>query len=78
VAVVLVRRRRDWVRAVAFGGSAAASLIVGVTAAAVLETGTTITGTLFVHGASGFAVTYSVDALSACTFPVVRRGRKRF
>jgi len=65
VTVLLVRRRRDWVRAVAFGGSAAASLIVGLTAAAVLQTGTTITGTLFVHGASGFAVTYSVDALSA-------------
>jgi hydrogenase-4 component B len=62
---VLARHRRETVRLVTFGGSAIASLIVGITALAVMRTGASIQGVLFVHGASGFSVGYSVDALSA-------------
>ena len=62
---VLVRHRRELLRLVTFGGSAIASLIIGITALAVMRTGASIQGVLFVHGASGFSVGYSVDALSA-------------
>lgn len=62
---VLVRRRRESVRWLTFGGSAIASLIIGITAVDVLRTGTSVDGVLFVHAASGFSVGYSVDALSA-------------
>lgn len=63
--VLVVRRRRELVRQIAFGGSAIASAITGVTAASVLRTGGTVHGLLFVHDASGFSLGYSVDALSA-------------
>ena len=62
---VLMRRRRELVRLFAFGGSAIASLIIAITALAVLRTGTSVQGVLFLHGASGFSIGYSVDALSA-------------
>ena len=65
VAVLVVRHRREVVRQIAFGGSALASAITGLTAAAVLQTGTSVHGVLFVHAASGFSAGYSVDALSA-------------
>jgi hydrogenase-4 component B len=62
---VLVRRRRELVRLITFGGSAIASVIIGITALTVLRTGTDIQGIWFVHSASGFSVGYSIDALSA-------------
>jgi hydrogenase-4 component B len=62
---VLARHRRELLRLVTFGGSAIASLIIGITALAVMRTGASIQGVLFVHVASGFSVGYSVDALSA-------------
>ncbi len=63
--IFLVLRRRELVRQIAFGGSAIASAFTGLTAAAVLRTGVPIHGLLFVHGASGFSLGYSVDLLSA-------------
>jgi hydrogenase-4 component B len=66
IAVVLItQRRHELVRRVAFGGSAIVSVVTCATAAAVLRTGTTFRGLLFVHDASGFSLGYSVDALSA-------------
>ncbi len=65
LAILVVRHRREWARRIAFGGSALASAVTGLTAAAVLQTGASVRGVLFVHGASGFSVGYSVDALSA-------------
>lgn len=62
---VLARHRRELLRQVTFGGSAIASLIVVITALAVMRTGASVQGVLFVHGASGFSVGYSIDALSA-------------
>ena len=64
-AVLLVRRRSDLVRSLAFGGSAVASAIGLVTAVAVLRSGVAIDGVWVVHGASGFSLSYSIDALSA-------------
>jgi hydrogenase-4 component B len=66
IAVILVvRRQHELVRRVAFSGSAIASAITGLTAATVLRTGTPVHGLLFVHGGSGFSLSYSVDLLSA-------------
>jgi hydrogenase-4 component B len=65
VAILAARHRRELVRQIAFGGSALASAITGLTGAAVLGTGNPVHGVLFVHGASGFSFAYSVDALSA-------------
>lgn len=64
-AIVIVRRRRELVRQVAFGGSAIASAITGLMAAEVLHTAVPVHGLWFVHRASGFALGYSVDVLSA-------------
>ena len=64
-AVLLVRRRPEWVRRLAFGGSAAASAIGLVTAIAVLRAGAGIRGVWVAHAASGLSLSYSVDALSA-------------
>jgi hydrogenase-4 component B len=63
--IVLTAKRRDLARRVAFLGSAAASLATGLVAAAVLGTGTPVKGVLYVHQASGFALEYSIDGLSA-------------
>ena len=65
VAILVVRHRRELVRQIAFGGSAIASAITGLTASAVLHTGVPIHGLLFVHDASGVSLGYSVDTLSA-------------
>jgi hydrogenase-4 component B len=57
-----------WTRAarrVAFLGSAVASVVSGLTAAAVLAGGVPVGGVLLVHHASGFSLTYAVDGLSA-------------
>jgi hydrogenase-4 component B len=65
VTVLLVRHRSDRVRLVSFGGSAAASVITGALAAGVLSTRVPVEGLLFIHGASGFTIGYSIDVLSA-------------
>ena len=70
-AVLLVRRRSDLVRSLAFGGSAVASAIGLVTAVAVLRSGVALDGVWVVHGASGFSLSYSIDALSAWFLVVV-------
>jgi len=64
-AVLLLRRRREWVRRLAFGGAAFASTIAGLTAAAALGSGGAARGVLFVHQASGFSLEYSIDPLAA-------------
>jgi hydrogenase-4 component B len=64
-AILVLRRRRELVRRVAFGGAAVASAITGLTAAAVLRTGVPVRGLLLVHDASGLSLSYSVDPLSA-------------
>jgi hydrogenase-4 component B len=63
--VLTVRHRRELVRRVAFGGSALASALTGLAALLVLQTGVPVRGVLLVHRASGFALSYSVDALAA-------------
>ncbi|MGH8637481.1 MAG: proton-conducting transporter membrane subunit, partial [Burkholderiales bacterium] len=66
IAIILtLRNRHDLVRLVAFGGSATASAMTGLAASLVLQSGVPTHGVLFVHGASGFSLGYSVDALSA-------------
>jgi hydrogenase-4 component B len=66
VALTLALRRSNAaVRWIAFGGSAVASLVTVVAASTILATGSSISGVLFVHVASGFALGYTVDALSA-------------
>jgi hydrogenase-4 component B len=66
VAVTLLLSRRSRVaRLVAFLGSAMASVVTGLTAADVLRVGSSVHGVLLVHQASGFALTYTVDGLSA-------------
>ena len=65
VAALLLRRRREWVRRLAFGGSALASAIAGLTAATALGAGVAVSGVLFVHHASGFSLDYSIDPLAA-------------
>src|SRR5438045_8422011 len=58
-------RRRDRARRIAFIGSAIASAVTGLTAAAVLYAGAPAHGVLLVHRASQFAFTYTVDGLAA-------------
>jgi hydrogenase-4 component B len=58
-------RQIDTARRIAFVGSAIASVITGVTAAAVLQSGTPLHGVVLVHRASQFALTYTVDGLAA-------------
>ncbi len=65
LAILAMRQRRELVRQIAFFGSAIASAITGSTAVIVLSTGVPVHGMVFVHRASGFAVGYSIDALSA-------------
>ncbi|HEY6613307.1 MAG TPA: proton-conducting transporter membrane subunit, partial [Vicinamibacterales bacterium] len=65
VVALLLRRRRELVRRVAFGGAALASAIAGLTAAATLGSSAVSRGVFFVHHASGFSLTYSIDPLSA-------------
>jgi hydrogenase-4 component B len=66
LALTIIAVRRDAVmRTVAFAGSALASLVTGLTAAAVLSTGSSVSGVLLVHHASGFSLGYGVDPLSA-------------
>ena len=66
IAVTLLMARRSGVASqVAFLGSAFASVATFLTAAAVLHAGSPVHGVLFVHQASGFALTYAVDGLSA-------------
>jgi hydrogenase-4 component B len=62
---LLVSRRARVARQAAFLGSALASIMTGLTAAAVLRAGSSLHGVLLVHGASGFSLTYGVDGLSA-------------
>jgi len=64
-AAVIVRRRPELMRRLAFGGSAAASAIGLVTAVAVLRSGAPAEGVWIVHSASGLSLSYSIDALSA-------------
>ena len=65
VVALLLRRRRELVRRVAFGGSALASAIAGFTAAVALGSTAVSRGVFFVHHASGFSLSYSIDPLSA-------------
>jgi hydrogenase-4 component B len=65
VVALLLRRRRELVRRVAFGGAALASAIAGFTAAATLGSSAALRGVFFVHHASGFSLSYSIDPLSA-------------
>ena len=62
---VLAARRTSMARQLAFLGSAIASVITGLTAAAVLQGGSPVHGVLLVHRASQFALTYTVDGLAA-------------
>jgi hydrogenase-4 component B len=62
---LLSARRPRAARWVAFVGSAVASLATGLLAASVLVAATPIEGTLFLHRASGLALTYALDGLSA-------------
>jgi hydrogenase-4 component B len=64
-AVLLARRRPELVRRLAFGGSAVASAIGLMTAVAVLRAGVATEGVWISHVASGFSLSYSIDALSA-------------
>src|SRR5258708_2393453 len=52
-------------RRIAFIGSAMASAVTGVTAAAILYSGAPLHGVLLVQRASAFSFTYSIDGLAA-------------
>jgi len=66
IAVTLLASRRTHVaRHVAFLGSAMASVVTFLMAAQVVRAGSPVHGMLLVHQASGFALTYTVDGLSA-------------
>jgi hydrogenase-4 component B len=66
VALALALARRPSAsRWAALGGSILASIVSGGLAASVLATGRSVAGTLLVHPASGFALGFSVDPLSA-------------
>jgi hydrogenase-4 component B len=66
IALTLAAMRRTSVaRQVAFVGSAAASILTGLTAAAVLWAGLPVHGVLLVHGPSQFSLGYTVDGLAA-------------
>jgi hydrogenase-4 component B len=58
-------RSAVWARRVAFLGSAVASAATGALATSALWGGEPVEQTLFLHRASGFALTYAVDELSA-------------
>jgi hydrogenase-4 component B len=64
-ATLLLSRRSHVARYTSFLGSAVASLITGLMAGDVLLTGVPVEGAGFIHQASGFSLTYSVDGLSA-------------
>ncbi len=64
-ATLLAWKRSSLSRVVAFTGSTAASLLTLGAAAAVLRAGSPGTGVLLVHRASGFALTFALDGLSA-------------
>jgi len=64
-AVLLVRRSPELVRRLAFGGSAVASAIGLATAVEVLRGGVATERMWIAHAASGFSLSYSIDALSA-------------
>jgi hydrogenase-4 component B len=68
---LLLARRSAACRFVGFLGSALASLVVVTAAAATLGSGTSAQGELWLHRASGFAFTYSIDGLSAWFLIVV-------
>jgi hydrogenase-4 component B len=66
IAIALVSAQRAVLsRQVAFLGSALASVVTALTGAYVLYAGSSVHGTLFVHGASRLSLTYAVDGLSA-------------
>lgn len=66
IAVTLLASRHGRAaRQVAFLGSAIASVVTFLTAADVLHGGSSLHGVFLVHQASGFALTYTVDGLSA-------------
>jgi hydrogenase-4 component B len=66
IAVTLLASGRSrMARAVAFQGSAMASVVTGLVAAYVLTAGSSVRGVLLVHGASGFSLGFTVDGLSA-------------
>jgi hydrogenase-4 component B len=58
-------RRLRVALAIAFGGSAVASIVTATAAATVLSGAPPAHGVLFVHGASGFSMGFTLDALSA-------------
>ncbi len=62
---LLVARHNRLARRVAFLGSAIASVVTGLTAAAVVRTGGSLHGVLMAHRASGFVLGYTIDGLSA-------------
>src|SRR6266542_57901 len=65
VLTVAVSRRPALARRVACLGSSVASALTGLSAALVLGSGLPARGVLFAHGASGFSLSYTIDALSA-------------
>ena len=66
MALALLAARRPAIsRLVAFVGSAVASLATLAAAATVLRSGVASHGQLYVHRASGIALTYAIDGLSA-------------
>ena len=62
---LVVGRRAAAARWLAFGGSAVASMLSTLTALAVLGGAPAPHGVLFVHGASGYSLGYTIDPLSA-------------
>jgi hydrogenase-4 component B len=64
-ATVLAWRWHAVARGVAFTGSAIASVVTALSAMHIVRSGSTVAGTLVVHEASGFSLSYSADALSA-------------
>lgn len=58
-------RRPAVARQIAFVGSALASILTGLTAAAMLRGGAPLHGVLLVHRASQFVFTYTIDGLAA-------------
>ena len=62
---LLASRRAGLARAVAFVGSAAASLLTASAAVGVLRGGPSVSGTLLAHRASGISLGYTIDPLSA-------------
>ena len=64
LALVLARRPAA-ARLAAFGGSILASVMTGAIAVSVLRTASPAQGGLAVHRASGFALSYAIDGLSA-------------